>query len=186
VFYNDYFINDYFSYYAVNLFFLLSGYVNSYSGFRKRKGFLKRRFMRLYKQYYIVCVLSIIIAVYYDVFVFNDLFILVFGQFIVGNIESNVSLWSLSFEMIMYFLFYLFLSRRYVLFSVFLIIYLLYCLLWMRGFELIILFVVGILLEKANFKISSFKKEIKWAKYTYEIYIYHFLILFVISKIVIV
>ncbi len=182
---NNYFNNN-FDFYCVWLFFVLSGYLNIESIEKKSEGFLYRRFKRLLPKYYIALGLSFIIYLIFENLTYEALSI--FGAnalmaqhlFIFNAPDTNTALWSLSYE----FLFYILLSCYFkdrLIFIILIVITFLWGLLNEYVLMLGAGFLIGILLNKYKIELDFIRlKNLKLSKYTYEIYIFHFPIMYLI------
>lgn len=176
--------NERIDFYAVWLFFLLSGYVNWESINKNSHGFFKRRLKRLLPKYYIALTISYFIWLGWGNSGQETNFI--FSFYMIQHIgfiqapETNMSLWSLSYEFAFYGALSLLFYKRMVGVGVIglLVIFGLlnkYVLILGAGF------LIGAMINKLNIEIDFIKlKEIKISKYTYEIYIFHYPILFLI------
>ncbi len=178
------FFNTNFDFYCVWLFFVLSGYLNWHSINNKSEYFFQRRMKRLLPKYYFVLIASLVLwLVIGEVTEKHGLefllsFVMVQHLLAGTGPETNIALWSLSYEFLFYGLLSLYFSNR-ILGIGLIVITGLYGFLnghvWLLGAG----FLIGILLNKYQIEFDLIKlKKIKLAKYTYEIYIFHFPILF--------
>jgi peptidoglycan/LPS O-acetylase OafA/YrhL len=170
--------------YAVWLFFVLSGYVNWQSINNNGKGFFKRRMIRLLPKYYSVLILSFLIFILTNEITNDELYKFIYSIFMIQHLNSiqapltNVALWSLSYEFLFYGLLSVYFLDRLVGTGL-IIVALIYGLL---NYYVLLLgagFIIGIILNeyKIQFNIISLP-DIKCSKWTYEIYILHYPILY--------
>lgn len=181
----DVFFNNGLDFLAVGLFFLLSGYLNWYSIVNNKNGFLLRRFKRLLPKYYYSLIICFLISIFFGSTEYNKyLYNLFFLQHLNGiqSIQENIALWSLSYEILLYIILNIFIvNKKY--FYIILIFIIFYCMLNVKFFILSIFFIIGILLNKFKVRINFNMKDLKLGKYTYEIYIFHYPVLFILFNI---
>ena len=103
---------------AVAVFFVLSGYVMSYSFQRKprtRRSFLVSRLIRIYPAYFLALTMSLILLwddeVYSSHILLNYLMLGSLDQGVVRLPINNLALWSITYEMMFYYLFSLCIAK---------------------------------------------------------------------------
>lgn len=176
-------INETLSYAAVVLFFFLSGYVNLFSYHRATSygGFMRSRFQRLLPLYFLALGLSGCLAIVAGVSQSTDLFNLVFLQSLfVPVIETNAPLWSLAWEMVLYLVFPLlarFVQGQSVLALLFLVPIIF---LFSIHPALFGAFVFGIVAAHYQVRFPRFRFAPGLGRRTYEIYIFHYPLLFLV------
>lgn len=173
-------------FYAVWTFFVLSGYVNWESIKRNSNGFFKRRLKRLLPKYYIALAISFIIWILTNDINSKDLIEFIHSTFMIQHILgtqapiTNIALWSLSYEFLFYGILSMFFIRKGIGIAL-IIISAFFGLLNEYVLMLGSAFVIGILLNHLKIELDFVKlKEIKISKYTYEIYIFHFPLMYLI------
>lgn len=108
---------------AVAVFFVLSGYVMSYaltSKPRTRRSFLFHRFIRIYPTYFLALTLSFLLlwdSEYSSRMLYNYLMLGSLGWDVVRLPINNLALWSITYEMIFYYLFAFCIVRKEISFN---------------------------------------------------------------------
>jgi peptidoglycan/LPS O-acetylase OafA/YrhL len=178
--------NEWISFAAVGIFFFLSGYVN-YISFKNKNDvlyFWKKRVERIYPAFTVAVSFSIILAICFDVFMYEDITAYFFtSHWLFNTIETNPALWSLSYEAFLYFVFPAFLIVKNRLFWRFLA---LCCILIVfnnfSAFIMLLCFIFGVIWAKYNkgfFKLDFYSKYGKW---TYEVYVFHYPALYLLFE----
>lgn len=170
-------INETVSYWAVVLFFFLSGYVNlpSYHRAGSYGRFLVSRARRLFPLYYLALLLSGALAVLYGLARSSDVWNLVFAQSLfVPVIQTNAPLWSLAWEMVLYLAFPVFVQfvQRPSLVSAVALVPL--GLVFYLHPALFLAFLVGVFLAHQGIRFPRFDFVPRLGRYTYEVYIFHY------------
>lgn len=176
-------VNEAISFFAVSIFFFISGIVNTWSFQRHKsiKFFYLSRLYRIYPTYFKALLFGLILAFILGVYRPEYLLNFFFLQPLTGTISTNVPLWSLAFEVLLYlfvpFLFYRGFINPFTAFitlSLFTFFHPSFSVLWAS-------FYAGSII--ADFA-PSFHIRLKffpqYGKYTFEAYVYHYPILVVL------
>lgn len=172
-------VNEWISYLAVAVFFFISGWVNTHSLLwgDSAKQFYLKRVKRIYPTYLKALALglglSLIFGAYNHSYLLNALFLNPF----VGTVPTNAPLWSLSYEVYLYALLPLMLINS-TFWSI--VGWLLACLVFavVGKFLLFYAFSAGIVCFVCGLQLPRVDFFARYGRYTYEIYVYHYLILF--------
>lgn len=171
-------LNEWISYLAVALFFFISGWVNTHSVLRTTtKNFYLKRLKRIYPTYLKAFVLGLGLALIFGVYNHHYLLNAVFLNPLVGTIPTNAPLWSLSYEVYLYLLLPLMLRG-----STFTTVlgWLLACLVFFIAGKYLLLyaFAAGVICFYCGVQLPRFDFFARYGRYTYEVYVYHYLVLF--------
>jgi peptidoglycan/LPS O-acetylase OafA/YrhL len=181
--YNNIF-NELISFTAVAIFFYISGYVNFISYSKKKDPiiFWKARIKRIYPAYFIAVLLSFTITYFLDIEKLNYLSNYFFLQsWLTETIITNQALWSLAYEMFLYLIFPAFFVVRNKAFWGFLAICVVLIVFHkINALILLLCFLAGMIKARNKKEFRKIYFIPKIGKWTYEIYIFHFPILFLI------
>ncbi|RUO51649.1 acyltransferase family protein [Pseudidiomarina homiensis] len=173
-------INESLSYAAVAVFFFISGWVNANSLLRNSvRDFYVKRVKRIYPTYVKAFVLALGLSLVFGIYQPEYLTNLVFLNPFFGTIPTNAPLWSLSYEVLLYAAApFLLANRPVVCFLTQFFLFLVFILaghLW-----LMFAFWLGYTCFSLGLQLPRFEFFYKYGRHTYEIYVYHYLVLVVL------